>query len=773
VTGVTKTRQPAAGADFTTPAVEIIDVPMADAVATAFTDFAAYVIGNRALPDARDGLKPVHRRILFSMSEMGLRPDHAHVKCARIVGDAIGKFHPHGDSAVYEALVRLGQGFSVSEVLIDPHGNFGSLDSGPAAMRYTEARLAPMALNLTAGLHEGTVDFVPNYDGSLSEPSVLPAAFPHLLVNGSTGIAVGMATNMAPHNLGEVVAATRHLLANPDASVKSLMKHLPGPDFPGGCQVIAGDGAREAYATGKGVVTMRAVASIEPVEGSRGRSQIVVSALPYGVGPEKIVESIKKGISDGKIQFVSDIVDLSEGDQMRLCIELKSGVNAESALASLYSATPMQQNFSIHNLALVDGRPRTLTLLGLLQVWIDFRREVVLRRSEFRRAKAQARLHLVDGFLSVLDGIEKAVKLIRASKTTPDAKDALTKAFRLSEVQATAVLEMPLRRLTSLELDALRAEKKELEATIADLTEIIEVDDRLVSVIDGELAEIGKASAARQSVLLGEVAEVAPLTTGAMNAPNAASAPVTDDSECTWHLTAAGLLVREPDAKKDVVISSATVTGHLMVFCSDGVAVKLPANLTDRVAVHIAANHAAPAVGIAAVDATVTMVTRHGVIKSLKADWPVRGDEAAYITLAKGDEVLAVGPHEGTDCVFVTSSGQLLRTPASAVRPQGRSGGGVAGIKLTEGARVVAGAVAASDASDVITITDGGKAKTTPLTDYPTKGRAGVGVRCHTFTKGSTAVAFASIAPSGGVYADSKGKTVKKPPAGKRDGSGS
>jgi len=777
VTGMTKTRQPAAGADFTTPAVEIIDVPMADAVATAFTDFAAYVIGNRALPDARDGLKPVHRRILFSMSEMGLRPDHAHVKCARIVGDAIGKFHPHGDSAVYEALVRLGQGFSVSEVLIDPHGNFGSLDSGPAAMRYTEARLAPMAMNLLGSIHEGAVDYVDNYDGSLQEPSVLPAGFPNLLVNGASGIAVGMATNMAPHNLGEVVAAARYLLANPDASLKSLMKHLPGPDFPGGCQVIAGDGAREAFATGRGVVTMRAVASIEPVEGSRGRSQIVVSALPYGVGPEKVVESIKKGISDGKIRFVSDIVDLSEGDQMRLCIELKAGTPAQQALASLYKDTPLELNFTIHNLALVDGRPRTLTLTELLQVWIDFRREVVLRRSEFRRGKAQARLHLVDGFLIILDGIDRAVKLIRASQTTSDAKDALIKAFMLSEVQATAVLEMPLRRLTSLELDALRVEKKELETTIADLTEIIEVEDRLVAVIDAELAEIGGKSRPRGSALMDTVADVVPLTAATPDALSTLNLSATDDStEHTWHLTAAGLLVRAPDAKKDVVIASATVTGNMLLMCADGIAVRIAAaGLTDGVKASVAANHNSPVVGVFGENSDTIMGTRIGIIRAMKADsLPQRGDEFQVLNLEPGDEVLWAGPiTDDADAVFITDDAQLLRFPAASVRPQGRASGGVAGMKVKDGQRVIAfAAVATAHGFDVHTVTDGGKAKVTAAAEYPSKGRGTAGVRCHTMTKGSTKLTHAGIVPAGSNVTGPNGKTIKPPARDKRDGSG-
>jgi DNA gyrase subunit A len=761
--------------DFTSPAKEIIESPLPGQVSNNFLLYASYVIGFRALPDARDGLKPVHRRILYTARDMGLVPTHAYMKCGRVVGEVMGKLHPHGDSAIYESLVRMSQDFSLSLPLIDGHGNFGSLDSGPAASRYTECRLATAALGLVEGVHEGTVDMVSNYDGSLQEPSVLPSSFPNLLVNGSSGIAVGMATNMAPHNLGEAVAAARLLLAKPKSTLDDLMAVLPGPDFPGGCEVVVGTGAREAYETGKGTVTMRAVARIEPLEGSRGRTEIVVSALPYMTGgTERVIESIKKQILDKKISFVSDIIDLSEGDTMALHVELKSGVNAEQALASLFALTPMQSTFAINSLAIVGGRPKVLTLVEMLQVWIDFRKETVLRRSEHRRGKAQARLHLVDGLLKILDGLDEAIRIIRRSKDTAEANKGLTKSFALSDEQATYILETPLRRLTSLEVDALRKEKKELEATIKNLTDIIENPKRLVKVVDTELADYVAANPSpRRSILLGSVPVVAGVAAGvvASNVAGAASGVAVDDAEYTWTLTAEGLLVSTVDPKKDVVASTATVKGHLMLFCADGVAVKVPASLTDRMKASTAASHNSPVVGIAGIDDTVIMGTKLGVVKALKGgDFPQRGDEHTYIKLEKGDEVLWVGTYvDDAHAVFITDQASLLKFPATAVRPQGRSGGGMAGIKLADGAHVLA-FTATTDATNVFTWTDGGAAKTTPLVEYPAKGRGTSGVRCHSFRKGHTALTHAHV--GAGKPANDKGKPVTAPTVGKRDGAG-
>lgn len=767
-----KQRKIEASVDFGIPAVDIIDVPLESELSSAFGAYGAHVLTSRAIPDARDGLKPVHRRILYGMSEMGLRPDKPFVKVARISGQVMGLYHPHGDGAINDALVRLGQDFAMSLPLVEGHGNFGSLDSGAAAARYIEARLDRAALGLVDNLNEGCVDFVDNYDGSLQEPSVLPAAFPNLLVNGAEGIAVGMATKMAPHNLEEAVAAARLLLAKPKSTLDDLMAVLPGPDFPGGCEVVVGDGAREAYETGKGTVTMRAVARIEPLEGSRGRQQIVVSALPYMVGPEKLVESIKKQISDKKITFVSDVIDLSEGDEMALHIELKAGVNPEQALASLYALTPMQSSFAINNIAIVDGQPRVLSLIELLQVWIDFRKETVLRRSEFRRGKARARLHLVDGLLIALDAIDLVVKTIRASKTTSDAKDALMKhrSLKLSDEQATYVLEMPLRRLTSLEVEALRKEKKELEATITDLTEIIDNPRRLVRVVDAELSEYAAANPSpRRSVLVDSVADV-PVPVLTVGASASSDAVVVDDSEYTWHLTAAGLLKR--DAGKDSVIGSVTASGHILLLCADGVAVKVPAALTDGMKAEVAASRRSPVVGIAGFEQALIMGTRRGVVKALRPEWPVRGDEYPYIALEKGDEVLWVGAYIDTDAsVFITSDAQLLRFPAGLVRPQGRSGGGMAGVKLVDGARVVTYR-AINPEANIVTFTDAGRGKTTPLEEYPGKGRATGGVRCMRLLKGDSQVAHAVIAPAGAPAHDAKGKTVKTPPVGKRDAAG-
>jgi DNA gyrase subunit A len=760
-------------ADFTRPAQHIFESELASEVSDSFLEYAYTVIGGRALPDARDGLKPVHRRILFTMNEMGLVPTHAYVKCGRVVGEVMGRLHPHGDSAIYEAMVRMAQDFSLSVPFVDGHGNFGSLDSGAAAPRYTEARMSKAALGMVTSVHENSVDMTPNYDGSLLEPSVLPAVFPNLLVNGAEGIAVGMATKMAPHNLEEAVAAARLLLAKPKTTLNELMAIIPGPDFPGGCEVVTGEGAREAFESGKGTVTMRAVARVEPLEGSRGRNQIIVSALPFGTGPEKIIDAIKKNIADKRISFVSDIIDLSEGDELALHIELKTGVNPEQALASLYSLTPLQTNFAISNLALVDGQPRTLGLIQLLTVFLDFRKEVVLRRSEFRRGKAQARLHLVDGLLIILDGLDEAIRIIRGSKNTIEAKAGLMKKFALDDDQATYILDTPLRRLTALEVDALRAEKKALEATIADLTDIIENPKRLVKVVDTEMADFIAANPSpRKSVLLDAVADV-PVIAAASGVSGATSATSThvDNTEYTWHLTAAGLLKNIVDPKKDVVVASATTTGHMLLLCADGVAVKVPCALMDGMKAEIAASRKSPVVGIAPMDANVIMGTRNGVVKALKPDWPTRGDEFPYIGLETGDTVMWAGTYSEDDlCVFITTDASLLRFPAALVRPQGRSGGGMAGIKLSEGTRV-AGFKTVNEEHSVVTISDAQRGKTTPLSEYPGKGRATGGVRCHKFLKGETELVTAQLVGDM-VYADNKGKTTKLPAAGRRDGAG-
>src|SRR5690242_8929302 len=428
--------------DFTE---RIVDIDVEQEMQGAFLEYAYSVIYSRALPDARDGLKPVQRRILYAMSEMGLRPDRAHVKSSRVVGEVMGKFHPHGDAAIYDALVRMAQPFSLRLPLVDGHGNFGSPDDGPAAARYTEARPAAAALLMTTGLDEATVDFIPTYDDAHVQPAVLPSALPNLLVNGTTGIAVGMATNMAPHNLVEVISAARHLIANPDATLDDLMRFVPGPDLPTGGRIVGLDGIRDAYATGRGSFKTRAKVEIEQL--TARRTGLVVTELPYMVGPEKVIEKIKDAVNAKKLSGISDVMDLTDRKHgLRLVIEIKNGFNPNAVLQQLYRLTPLEDGFSINNVALVEGRPQTLGLREMLRVYLDHRIEVVTRRSRFRLTRRQERLHLVLGLLIAILDIDEVIQVVRTSDDAPQARSRLMDVFDLSTLQADYILELQLRR---------------------------------------------------------------------------------------------------------------------------------------------------------------------------------------------------------------------------------------------------------------------------------------------------------------------------------------
>lgn len=479
----------------------IIDIDVSDEMRDSFLEYAYSVIYARALPDARDGLKPVQRRILFQMNEMGLRPDRGHVKSARVVGEVMGKLHPHGDSAIYDALVRMAQPFSFRLALIDGQGNFGSLDDGPAAMRYTECRLTAAALSLTESLDEDVVDFRANYDGREVEPSVLPAAFPNLLVNGASGIAVGMATNMPPHNLGEVIDALRFYIENPKATLDDLMKYIPGPDLPSGGEILDLENIKEAYLTGRGTFKMRARATIETV--TSRKKGIVITELPFNVGAERIVDRIKSLVESKKLKGISRVIDLTDGEKgLRLVIEVKSTHDPDELLADLYRLTPMEESFSINSVALVDGRPRTLGLAELLQVYLKHRLQVVTRRSEFRLKKAQERLHLVDGLLLAIVDIDKVIKIIRGSEDSATAREKLIKTFKLSEIQANYILDMPLRRLTKTSKIELENEQKELNQTITDLKGILASDKKLKKIVSDELAVVGEKYATERRTKL-------------------------------------------------------------------------------------------------------------------------------------------------------------------------------------------------------------------------------------------------------------------------------
>src|SRR4051812_10745907 len=512
----------------------ILDIDVGDEMRASYLEYAYSVIYSRALPDARDGLKPVQRRILFTMNDMGVRPDRGHVKSARVVGEAMGRFHPHGDGAIYDALVRLAQPWSMRLPLVDGHGNFGSPDDPPAAMRYTECRMAPSAVAMTASIDEDTVDFKPNYDSRELEPVVLPAAIPHLVVNGTTGIAVGMATNIAPHNLVEVVQALRHLIKHPSASLDDLMRFIPGPDLPTGGKIIGLDGIRDAYETGRGSFRMRATVRVETVGRRKG---IVVTELPYAVGIEKVVERIKTLVQGKKLQGIAALKALTDmANGTRLVIEVKNGFVPEAILEQLYRQTPMEESFGINAVCLVDGQPRTLGLKQLLEVFLGHRYDVVRRRSTFRRDKKADRLHVVDGLLIALLDIDEVIQVIRGSDDAAAARERLISVFDLSDAQATYILEMQLRRLTRFSRIELEKEQETLRREIEELEAILADEALLKKVVSDELADVAKTHGTPRRTVLLESA-------GTTVSPAATPLEVADDP-CFAFLSSSGLLAR-------------------------------------------------------------------------------------------------------------------------------------------------------------------------------------------------------------------------------------
>jgi len=810
---------------FDQAGARVIDNPLTTEVEDSYLEYAYSVIHSRALPDARDGLKPVHRRILWSMQEQGHRPDRPYVKSARVVGDVMGKYHPHGDLAIYDAMVRLAQPFSLNAPLVDGHGNFGSPDDGPAASRYTEARMSREAMLLVGELGEGTVDFKPNYDGSEQEPRVLPAAFPNLLVNGTSGIAVGMATNMIPHNLGEVVAAARHLITQPEADLDALMRFVPGPDLPTGGQLLGLDEVRRAYETGRGVVRMRARAQTGPLEGGRGRQAITVVALPYGVGTEKIIEAITdevkgKLITSGprkgqrqaaRLQGIADVKDLTDREHgIRLVIECKVGVNPQALLADLYRLTPLESSFGINNLVLVDGQPQTLGLKALLEVFLAHRYEVVTRRTTHRRTKRQDRLHLVDGLLIALIDIDRVVAIIRGSDDAAAAKAGLMSEFGLTDIQATYILDTPLRRLTRFDRIELETEQERLRAEIAELSRILDNDDVLKQLVSDELAAVAAefGGPRRTTLIDGDLKEVL-----AASVP-AGPLEVADDP-CQVILSATGLIARtaaeseeatearrrsgrvKHDAVRAVVHS--TARGRILLVTSAGRAFKtdvLPLPVlpeqsgTVSVRGGMSASELVPlepgekVVGLAPLAGPddpspgLALGTRQGVVKVCAPEWPVRSDEFEVITLKEGDEVLGAGwLADGEESLaFVSSDASMLRFPAKLVRPQGLKGGGMAGMNLTADSAVVSfNVVNTTDpqhGEPMVVTSTGTQVKVTPFAAYPAKGRATGGVRVQRFLKGETRLAVAWVGPRP-VGASSTGDPLELPAAdSRRDGSG-
>ncbi len=783
----------------------ILDIDVGDEMRSSFLEYAYSVIYSRALPDAKDGLKPVQRRILYTMADMNLRPDRGHVKSARVVGEVMGRLHPHGDGAIYDALVRQVQWWSMRVPLIDGHGNFGSPDDPPAAMRYTECRMAPPAVAMTTSIDEDTVDFKANYDSRELEPVVLPAAIPNLVVNGAAGIAVGMATNMAPHNLVEVVQALRHLITHPSAGIEDLMRFIPGPDLPTGGKIVGLDGIRDAYESGRGSFKMRATARVENV--TPRRKGIVVTELPYGVGPEKVIERIKGLVQGKKLQGISDVKDLTDREKgLRLVIEVKNGFHPEALLEQLYKLTPMEDSFGINAVALVDGQPRTLGLRELLGVFLGHRYDVVRRRSVFRRGKAADRLHLVDGLLVAILDIDEVIALIRSSDNAEQARERLITVFDLTEVQAGYILDMPLRRLTKFSRIELEKEKSELERTIGELDAIIEDDALLRKVVSDELAEVAKTyGTPRRTVLLESAGQTV---------SSAVPLEVADDP-CFVFLSSSGLLARTSDtgapgagggrAKHDVVVSAvrSTARGQVGAVTTAGRVVKL--DVLDLPTLPGTANAphlqgGAPVseflslepgervLALTSFDPDtpgLALGTRDGVVKRVHPELLSNKDAWEVVRLADGDQVVgAVELRTGTEeLCFVTSDAQLLHFAADLVRPQGRSGGGVAGVRLGAGHRVVffgaftpdeeAVVVTASGSSTALPGTEPGAVKVTPFAEYPAKGRGTGGVRCHRFLKGEDTLVFAWAGAGPAHAAAGSGAPVDLPEAtGRRDGSG-
>ena len=776
----------------------------------SFLEYAYSVIYSRALPDARDGLKPVQRRILYQMTEMGLRPDRGHVKSARVTGEVMGKLHPHGDSSIYDAMVRLAQPFIMRVPLIDGHGNFGTLDDGPAAARYTEARLTAAALAMTQDLDEDVVDFVPNYDAQLQQPEVLPAAFPNLLVNGASGIAVGMATNMAPHNLIEVVGAARHLIENPNASLDDLMSFVPGPDLPTGGTIIGLAGIRDAYETGRGAFKTRARVSVENL--TARKVGLVITELPFMVGAEKVIEKIKDGVNSKKLSGISDVTDLTDrAHGTRLVVGIKTGFSPDAVLEQLYRYTPLEDSFNINNVALVDGGPKTLGLRELLQVYIDHRISVVTRRSRFRLARKLDRLHLVEGLLIAILDIDEVIQVIRSSDDTEAARGRLIEVFDLSQIQAEYILELRLRRLTRFSRIELETERDQLTADIAQLQELLSVPQRIRSLVSDELEEIAEKFGTPRRTLLTEARP-------SIATSSRKSAPILEiaDAPCRVLLSTTGRAIRvdlAEDAaeaparparrsKHDAILSALVTTSRaeigavtnlgrliklspvdLPVVPENSIQLAAGVRMSDYLGLDPKRERVLALVSLTS-DSPIALGTRLGVVKRLApGDYPNKPD-FEIIALKPGDEV--VGARQGGDgdeLLFMTSDAQVLHYAASAVRPQGRTAGGMAGINLGAKAQVIFfGAIDPASEPVVVTVSssssalagvDAGRAKVSYLTEFPGKGRATGGVRAHTFLKGEDVLAlgWAGAAPATAVGPDGAVRTL--PEAGaKRDASG-
>jgi DNA gyrase subunit A len=745
-------------------------VQLEEEIQRSYLDYAMSVIVGRALPEVRDGLKPVHRRILWSMLESGLRPDRPHRKSVAAVGEVMKKYHPHGDAPIYDALVRMAQDFSLRHPLVDPHGNFGSVDGDPpASMRYTEARLAPIAMELLRDIDSDTVDFVPNFDGYEQQPVVLPSRFPNLLVNGSGGIAVGMATNIPPHNLGEVIDAVIHTLDHPEATPAQLMKFVKGPDFPTGAVIMGRDGIRDAYETGRGSIKIRAVCSVE--EGSGGRGRIVVTELPYQVNKARLAEKIAELVRTGKVKEIADLKDHSSGRAgMRLVIDLKRGANPQVVLNQLYKHTQLQESFGVIMLALVDGIPRTLNLAEAIGYYVDHQVDVVTRRARFDLRKAEERDHIVQGLLIALDHLDEVIKIIRASQDAERARTKLMSTFKLSEIQANHILDMPLRRLTKLARTELEQEHEELLGRIKYLKALLKDPKKIRGVIKEELLEIKKkhADPRRTQIRADEgsfdiedlIAEEDVVIT-VSRAGYVKRVPI----DTFRRQGRGGKGVRGATLKEeDVVTNVFTTTTHhwLLFFTTKGKVYRVKVHEVPDSSRTARGLYAAnlPGVAIAGeehVSAVLDMktyeegrfllfATKKGMVKKTPLpEYASSRTGLAAINLKPGDELIDVKLTAGKDEVFLVSrKGQAIRFKEPLVRPMGRSAAGVIGMRLAEDDEVISLSLS-SDGEEMISVSQQGYGKRSPLKDYPVKGRGGKGVIGHQLTKKTGLLAGAFV----------------------------
>jgi DNA gyrase subunit A len=758
----------------------IENITIEDEVQDSFLEYAMAVIVSRALPDVRDGLKPVNRRILYAALQSGLRPDQRYRKCAALVGEVMKTYHPHGDQSIYDALARLAQDFTTRNLLIDGQGNFGSIDGdAPAAMRYTECRLSRLAMELVRDIGEETVDFTPNYDGDTTEPVALPARFPNLLVNGSSGIAVGMATNIPPHNLGEVVDAVVDVLEHPEVTMdqekmlKAVMKHIHGPDFPTGAQIVGRQGISDAYATGRGSIKMRAVCEIE--EGPKGNPRIVVTELPYQVNKARLALKIAELVNakEKRLEGIADLRDESSREGMRLVIDLKRNAVPQVVLNTLYKRTQLQENFAVNMVALVDFVPRTLNLADVVNEYINHQMAVITRRTRYRLRKAKERSHILEGLIIALDHIDEIVALIRNAADVDEARQGLMAGFRLSEIQANHILDMPLRRLTALEQDKIREEHAELQRTIAELESILKDESKVRAIIADELREIRRKFAdPRRSIIVPDEGEFdiedliadEELVISVSRDGYIKSVPLdTYRRQGRGGRGVKGAALKEGDIVEH--LTTTTAHAYLLLFSTSGRVYRLKAHeipKRDRTARGTAAVNVVamrPEDRVAAVIDTrdyetyryLLIATKRGMVKkTLFREYDSSRKEGIIaVNLRDGDEVVRVRPTSGNDDVLLISKkGKAIRFSEKHARSMGRTATGVIGIRLDSDDEVVTSDIVAADDKELLIVTEFGYGKRTKLSDFPRKGRGGKGVIAAKLTKPRGQIVGASVVRS-------------------------